>query len=357
MEKFENLTSGFASLDLRDPDTDVIQEVGLSSPLGQDIKLLRAEISKFRTEMAVSCDIIETVDQLRKRLNDSEQQQLLNDVCISGVPEANGENLTHIVISLAQKLSFDLDERDIVNAHRLGRQQNRRESGTDTAVSPARPRTIMVRLTRRRVRDELLRAARVRRGADTAGTGIGGLWEAGVKSCKHHLKRVVGNAHLTLEEFSTILIQVEAVLNSRPLTYLSTDPNDFLPLSPAHFLVGRPLTAPVTAQHLYDVPELRLPRFQRVEQIHQHFWNRWSKEYVSEMQTRTKWHQHKGDLKENTLVLIKDDRLPPLKWSLGRIHATYPGKDGVARVADIRTADGIVRRAFTKICPLPSPDS
>ncbi|XP_045497063.1 uncharacterized protein LOC123695307 isoform X2 [Colias croceus] len=186
---------------------------------------------------------------------------------------------------------------------------------------------------------------------------FGGLWEAGVKSCKHHLKRVIGNAHLTFEEFSTVLTQVEAVLNSRPLTHLSTDPNDFLPLSPAHFLVGRPLTAPVTAENLYDVPELRLPRFQRVEQIRQHFWNRWSKEYVSEMQTRTRWHQHKGDLKENTLVLIKDDRLPPLKWSLGRIHATYPGKDGVARVADIRTADGIVRRAFTKICPLPSPDS
>ncbi|CAG4920874.1 unnamed protein product [Colias eurytheme] len=198
-----------SSQDLQAPVTDSTQEAGPSSPLGQDIKLLRAEISKFRSELAgifsviselgkrldcieervskleenpielqsppaISCEIIDTVDQLQKRLNDSEQQLLLNDVCISGVPETNGENLTHIVMSLAKKLSFEIDERDIVSAHRMGKQQSRQESSTDGAVSPARPRTIAVRLTRRRVRDEFLRAARVRRGADTAGTGIGG---------------------------------------------------------------------------------------------------------------------------------------------------------------------------------------
>ncbi|GBN34045.1 hypothetical protein AVEN_176285-1 [Araneus ventricosus] len=51
---------------------------------------------------------------------------------------------------------------------------------------------------------------------------LGGLSEAGVKSFKHHLKRVVGNAHLTLEEFLTIILEIESVLNSRPLTNLST---------------------------------------------------------------------------------------------------------------------------------------
>ncbi|XP_047998564.1 uncharacterized protein LOC125235950 [Leguminivora glycinivorella] len=91
-----------------------------------------------------------------------------------------------------------------------------------------------------------------------------------------------------------------------------------------------------------------------VEKIRQHFWARWSKEYVSELQTRSKWRTHCEDLKPNTLVLIKDDNLPPLKWQLGRIVKTIPGKDGVSRVADIRTASGIIRRAYTKICPLVS---
>ncbi|GBM35128.1 hypothetical protein AVEN_40350-1 [Araneus ventricosus] len=71
---------------------------------------------------------------------------------------------------------------------------------------------------------------------------FGGLWEAGVKSLNSHLKRVVGNTVLTHEEFSTLVTQVEAVLNSRPLCNLSSDPNDDFVLTPAHFLVGSSLT-------------------------------------------------------------------------------------------------------------------
>lgn len=183
---------------------------------------------------------------------------------------------------------------------------------------------------------------------------FGGLWEAGIKSCKHHLLRSMGNAHLTFEEFSTLLTQVEAILNSRPLSPLSTDPNDYLPLSPGHFLVGRPLTAPASID-LTDVPSLRLDRYQRVEQIRQHLWRRWAKEYVSELQTRCKWKENKGDIRPNTLVVIKEDNCTPLRWSLGRIIATVPGRDGINRVADIKTASGVVRRAFSKICPLLDP--
>ncbi|GBM30124.1 hypothetical protein AVEN_106805-1 [Araneus ventricosus] len=67
---------------------------------------------------------------------------------------------------------------------------------------------------------------------------FGGLWEAGIKSLKSHLKRVVGNTVLYTEEFSTLVTQVEAVLNSRPFCNLSSDPNDDFVLTPSHFLVG-----------------------------------------------------------------------------------------------------------------------
>ncbi|XP_047022638.1 uncharacterized protein LOC124632030, partial [Helicoverpa zea] len=180
---------------------------------------------------------------------------------------------------------------------------------------------------------------------------FGGLWEAGVKSCKYHIRRVIGNANLTYEEFSTILAQIEAVLNSRPMHPLSADPTDLLPLSPSLFLIGRPLTAPATPD-LTATASHRLSRYDRVEQMRQHFWRRWSTEYISELQTRTKWKTRREELAPNTLVLIKEDNLPPLKWRLGRILHTFPGKDGVSRVADIKTATGTVRRAFTKICPL-----
>lgn len=180
---------------------------------------------------------------------------------------------------------------------------------------------------------------------------FGGLWEAGVKSCKHHLTRVLGLANLTYEELSTVLAQIEAVLNSRPITPMSSDPNDFSPLTPGHFLIGRPLTAPAS-DDFTSKPTLSLTRFKRIEQLRQHFWVRWSKEYVTELQKRTKWTQNNGELKINDLVLLKDDNLPPLQWRLGRILSLFPGKDAVSRVADIKTAKGVTRRAFSKICPL-----
>lgn len=52
-------------------------------------------------------------------------------------------------------------------------------------------------------------------------------------------------------------------------------------------------------------------------------------------------------------MVIKEDNLPPLKWKMGRVIAVHPGPDGIARVADIKTAAGVIRRAFSTICPLP----
>ena len=72
---------------------------------------------------------------------------------------------------------------------------------------------------------------------------FGGLWEIGVKSVKHHLRRAIGEHTLTYEEMSTLLCQIEACLNSRPLYQISNDPNDLNPLTPGHFLIGEPLTA------------------------------------------------------------------------------------------------------------------
>ncbi|XP_045541886.1 uncharacterized protein LOC106717931 [Papilio machaon] len=67
---------------------------------------------------------------------------------------------------------------------------------------------------------------------------FGGLWEAGVKSIKYHIKRTIGEATLTFEELYTVLVQIEACLNSRPLSPMSDHPDDFEPLTPAYFLVG-----------------------------------------------------------------------------------------------------------------------
>ncbi|XP_026744728.1 uncharacterized protein LOC113506069 isoform X1 [Trichoplusia ni] len=178
------------------------------------------------------------------------------------------------------------------------------------------------------------------------------LAEAAVKSCKHHLKRLLHLTHFTFEEMVTCLTHIEAVLNSRPLTPLSSDPNDFSALTPFHFLIGRPfLTVPhpqVTAANITT-----LDRWKRIQYIRQHFWGRFHNEYTSLLQAKSKWFRSRGEVKEGTLVLIKDKAAPPLLWSLGRVTKTYPGVDGITRVAELKTKRGTIRRAFNCICPLP----
>ncbi|XP_037911915.1 uncharacterized protein LOC119652051 [Hermetia illucens] len=103
---------------------------------------------------------------------------------------------------------------------------------------------------------------------------FGGLWEVGVKSAKRHIKGVFDECRIvpTFEEFSTILCQIEACLNSRPLVPLSNSPDDLEALTPAHFLVSRPLMAlpevDITNESLHD-------RWQQLKQINQIFWKRW----------------------------------------------------------------------------------
>ncbi|GBM16272.1 hypothetical protein AVEN_195379-1 [Araneus ventricosus] len=147
---------------------------------------------------------------------------------------------------------------------------------------------------------------------------FGGLWEAGVKSLKSHLKRVVGNTVLTHEEFSTLVTQVEAVLNSRPRCNLSSDPNDDFVLTPAHFLVGSSLTA-LPDPDLTEVPINRLNRWELAQRLSQIFWKKWSSDYLNRLQSRVKWRKGEKIFKENEIVLVKnEDNSKTLNWNLAK---------------------------------------
>lgn len=181
---------------------------------------------------------------------------------------------------------------------------------------------------------------------------FGGLWESGVRCMKHHLKRVLTNTPLTYEEFYTLLVNVESTLNSRPLTPLSSDPNDLEVLTPSHFLIGRTpnfLPDPDTR----DLPLNRVTRYQLLQKLHSHFWDKWSKEFIHELQQRTKWFKSTNFIELNQLVLIKEDNTPPAQWKLGRITEIHPGKDNVVRVVTVKCSDGVYKRAVHKICVLP----
>ncbi|XP_029680837.1 uncharacterized protein LOC115246263 [Formica exsecta] len=164
-----------------------------------------------------------------------------------------------------------------------------------------------------------------------------------VRSMKLHLKRTVGNACLTVAEMTTVLTQVEAILNSRPLTPILDDPADLRALTPGHFLIGENLMA-YSESNLQDIPLNKLSRWQHMEQIKQHFWARWQKGYLSSCQQRSKWKSDTNTkLQVGQSVMLKDNATIPLKWNLARIVEVHPGSDGVVRTVTVRNNMGVYK--------------
>lgn len=182
---------------------------------------------------------------------------------------------------------------------------------------------------------------------------FGGLWEAGVKAVKHHLRRVIGEACLTFEELPTLLIQIEACLNSRPLYALSNDPTDLTALTPAHLLIGEALTAVPEAPPADRNGGTAASRWSSTTAMRDHFWRRWSAEYIHHLQQLHRWRRPAPNLAIGDLVLIKSELQPPSKWALARVTALFPGPDGLVRVASVRTASSVFKRPIAKLVPLP----
>lgn len=107
---------------------------------------------------------------------------------------------------------------------------------------------------------------------------FGGLWEAGVKSVKYHLRRVLRSYTLTFEELTTVLCRVEACLNSRPLAPLTDSLDELEPLTPGHFLIGAALTTSPEPS-LLNINESRLSRWQLLRHITERFWKLWQADY------------------------------------------------------------------------------
>ncbi|KAJ0174428.1 hypothetical protein K1T71_009536 [Dendrolimus kikuchii] len=176
----------------------------------------------------------------------------------------------------------------------------------------------------------------------------GGLWEAAVKSFKYHLRRVLGDQKLTYEEFTTLLSQLEACLNSRPLTTLTEDPQDLDYLTPSHFLASGPVLT------IVETERDERTRWQLTQKIFNDIWKRWRAEYLTQLSARSKWRTSQSNIELNDVVIIHDANLPPGKWSLGRVIELHPGTDDHVRVVSVKTKKGIIKRPIIKLSKLPT---
>ncbi|KMQ83710.1 hypothetical protein RF55_19291 [Lasius niger] len=151
---------------------------------------------------------------------------------------------------------------------------------------------------------------------------------------------------------ATLLSQIEACLNSRPLQALTDDPEDLAALTPGHFLVGSALNA-VPEPSLAEEPTSRLFRWQLLQQMRDHFWIRWSKEYLHALAHRPKWLRVSEEVKVGRLCLLCNETTPPNKWPLARVERLHPGTDGHVRVVGVRTATSSFTRPVNKLVLLP----
>lgn len=183
----------------------------------------------------------------------------------------------------------------------------------------------------------------------------GGLWERAVRSAKHHLRRVIGTQTLTYEEYTTLLANVSACLNSRPLIALDDDPTTAQAVTPAHLIIGRALIGPLQYDYV-EVPDNRLQRWRLVQKLAQQFWTLWQQEFVVNQIERCKWRIERDDVKVGAIILMKLDNLPPTHWPLGRVIGVFPGDDGRVRNVEVKIGDSTYRRCVSKIAVLPIDD-
>ena len=183
---------------------------------------------------------------------------------------------------------------------------------------------------------------------------FGGLWEAGVKSVKGHLSRLMSDFSPTYEELYTILCGIEACLNSRPLVPLHDDIESLDALTPGHFLIGSTILAAPKRLDLNETVCLT-DRWKQVALLVGSFWKRWRNEYLHTLQARSKWTRPEADVAVGDLVTIRTPNVPPITWPLARVIETFPGNDGRVRVVKVKTSRSEFVRPITQICVIPLP--
>ncbi|KAG1656183.1 hypothetical protein GQR58_024091 [Nymphon striatum] len=180
----------------------------------------------------------------------------------------------------------------------------------------------------------------------------GGFWERMVRVVKNTLRKTIGTAYLSKKKFVTLLSEVEFLINNRPLTYVDTDAENILPLTPSHFLLGRTSLNQIN----YNIEDISITADQlRARKTHydnvlNNFWKRWQEKNIYlVLPTCVDKLKKSGNLNIDKIVLICEDNVPRSKWSLGKVVEVYPGRDGRIRAVALKTAKGNYQKTNTKI--------
>ncbi|XP_061829090.1 uncharacterized protein [Nerophis lumbriciformis] len=175
---------------------------------------------------------------------------------------------------------------------------------------------------------------------------MGGSWERMIGVARRILDSMflqLGASRLTHEALTTLMAEVAAIINARPLIPVSTDPDDPLILTPATLLTQK---VSIPSAPVGDwIKDLHKSQWRQVQHLAQTFWSRWKKQYLASLQPRRKWMASTPDLQLGSIVLLKDNQLARNEWPLGLITQVFPSKDGKVRQVEIK----VYRKDGTKL--------
>lgn len=181
---------------------------------------------------------------------------------------------------------------------------------------------------------------------------FGGAWEREVRSVKAALRVILREQSVPEPVLSTFLIEVEGILNAKPLGYVSADAADPDPITPHVLLMGRRDSS--LPQALYDSSSiLGTRRWRHSQVLADNFWSTFIRRYLPSLQGRSKWQTDGGQLAVDQVVLIVDPQLPRGLWPVGKVVKTYPGADGNIRTATVKVKDKTYIRPVTRLIQLP----
>ena len=185
-------------------------------------------------------------------------------------------------------------------------------------------------------------------------SNFGGVWERLIRSARAILDGLMmSHGHsLNDESFRTLLVEVEAIINSRPITTDTLNSPDCLPLSPINLLtmkskVIRPPPGTFQKEDLYC-----RRRWRRVQHLSNEFWSRWRREYLNQIQSRSKWQSKQRNINVGDVVIVKNDHESRNMWKMGIVVETYPSEDGNVRKVNIRQNGSIYLRPVNKLVVL-----
>ncbi|KAI4874451.1 hypothetical protein NFI96_005580 [Prochilodus magdalenae] len=182
---------------------------------------------------------------------------------------------------------------------------------------------------------------------------MGGVWERMIGVTRRILDSMlmqVGSSKLTHEVLTTFLAEVTAIVNNRPLVPVSTDPTDPFILTPASLLTQKVGPCPPPSGE-FDHKDLYKQQWRRVQSLSNTFWDRWRKQYLATLQPRRKWSSDQPNLKEGSVVLLKDIQYKRSDWPLGIVTEVYPSKDGRLLVLDVSNNNSIMPPTRRKTLP------